>query len=103
MLLKFVLYYENIIESIINKIVFNCKILFILISMYFCFEYVLKNFKLVNMKMIILIIIRIMDRVVILLIVWMYFRRDLIWFVLILDMFLKVRFLIMINFNFMNC
>lgn len=71
--------------------------------MYFCFEYVLKNFKVVNMNIIIFIIIIIMDRVVILLIVWMYFRRDLMWFVLILDMFLKVRFLIMINFNFMNC
>lgn len=71
--------------------------------MYFCFEYVLKNFKVVNMNIIIFIIIIIMDRVVILLIVWVYFRRDLIWFVLILDMFLKVRFLIMIKFNFMNC
>lgn len=71
--------------------------------MYFCLEYVLKNFKVVNMNIIIFIIIMIMDRVVILLIVWMYFRRDLIWFVLILDMFLKVRFLIMIKFNFMNC
>lgn len=71
--------------------------------MYFCFEYVLKNFKVVNMNIIIFIIIIIMDRVVILLIVWMYFRRDLIWLVLILDMFLKVRFLIMIKFNFMNC
>lgn len=71
--------------------------------MYFCLEYVLKNFKVVNMNIIIFIIIIIMDRVVILLIVWMYFRRDLIWFVLILDMFLKVRFLIMIKFNFKNC
>lgn len=71
--------------------------------MYFCLEYVLKNFKVVNMNIIIFIVIIIMDRVVILLIVWMYFRRDLIWFVLILDMFLKVRFLIMIKFNFMNC